>query len=244
MNTKRKIWIGILLPLLSAGYAIRADAGPGQSTPVSPREGIVRNVEPKLVPVPDPSGRSAIEVWTNRGEGALVHPGQSMEVFFRTRVDAYVAIVDIDTRGRARLLYPTSRWDDGFVRAGRTVTLPGRRAGYRLMVTGPAGLETIAAFASDRPIAGDWEALIADEYGCLGCAEGTDLSGHGHGVAWQVALGLNTGNVRIELASGSSKPRITRDGLDPRLVPVPVTPCFLDRDETWFRVSRGPRHGW
>ena len=46
--------------------------------------------------------------------------------------------------------------------------------------------------------------------------------------------------------NSATSPRdgIVRDGLDPRLVPVPVTPCFLDRDETWFRVSRGSRHGW
>lgn len=242
MKTKRALWIGIVLPLLSAGYPLVADAGHEGQAPAA-RDGIVNRLEPNLVPVPTTPSHGAVRVWTSGGEGQLFYPGENVEVFFRTNRDAYVVVVDIDTRGRARLLFPTRSRDDGFVEAGRTMALPGRRAGYRLMVTGPAGLERIVAFASDSPIADEWEDLLADDLGCLGCAEKPDFHGV-RGSAWSASLSIDTGNARIELASASTKPQIVRRDLGPQLVPVPITSCFLDRDETWFRVARGPRHRW
>jgi len=242
MNTNRALSIGIALSLLSAGYPLVADASQDRQAPAG-RDGIVNRLEPQLVPVPTAPARGVVRVWTSGGEGSVFYPGENMEIFFRTNRDAFVVVVDIDTRGRARLLFPTRSRDDGFVEAGRTMTLPGRRAGYRLMVTGPAGIERIVAFASDLPIADEWEDLLADDLGCLGCAEAPDFHGRS-GNAWSASLAIDGGSARIELAGGSSKPRIVRGDLDPQLVPVPIAPYFLDRDETWFRVARGPRYRW
>ena len=202
-------------------------------------------VAPKLMPVPDDDygrqyDRGIVDVWTLRGAGAnqagagaSFHPGERMKVSFRPHLDAYVVLIDIDTRGRASLLFPDNRFDDGFVRAGRTVTLPGRNSGYKLQVTGPAGVERIVAFASDEPLADHWQDLIDDDVADLGWSQPRFTS-------WNAGLSVNTGNVRGTVAASG----VQRNQLEPRLVRVPAGPEFLGRDETWFRVLRGYNRGW
>src|SRR5262245_37742486 len=190
-------------------------------------------VAPKLVQVPDDDNgpvydRGIVDVWNQRGTGASFHPGQKMKVSFRTHEDAYVVLIDIDTRGRASLLFPDNRFDDGFVRAGRTVNLPGRNAGYKLQVTGPAGVERIIAFASDEPLADHWQDLIDNDVADLGWSQPRYTS-------WNAGLSVNTGNVRGMVTANG----VERSQVSPQLVRVPDGPQFLGRDETWFRVLRG-----
>lgn len=128
----------------------------------------VRRMEPKLARVPKPElirvpiedvNDLRVRVWTEPGEGALVFPGEDVKVRFRVDGDAYVVVYDIDTMGRVLVLFPESPYDDGFVRGGRVVRLPERGADYRLMVSGPAGVERIVALASERPLVGRWRWL-------------------------------------------------------------------------------------
>jgi Domain of unknown function (DUF4384) len=222
------------LSMLSAGLPMATSSA---QTPRGDR------VEPKLVPVPDDDygrryDRGIVDVWNQRGTGASFHPGEKMKVSFRTHEDAYVVVIDIDTRGRASLLFPDNRYDDGFVQAGRTVTLPGRHSGYKLQVTGPAGVERIVAFASDEPLVDQWENLIDDDLAYLGWSQPRTYT------AWNARLSVDTGNVRGTVAAGSVAPNVQRSDLEPRLVRVPEGPRFLGRDETWFRVLRGYERGW
>lgn len=201
-------------------------------------------VSPQLMPVPDDDygrrgyDRGIVDVWNQGGAGVSVHPGQKMKVSFRTHEDAYVVLIDIDTRGRASLLFPDNRYDDGFVRAGHTVTLPGRNSGYKLQVTGPAGVERIVAFASDEPLADQWEDLIDGDLADLGWSQPRTFT------SWNASMSVNTANVRGTVAAGSASPNVVRRDLSPQLVRVPEGPLFLGRDETWFRVLRGYNRGW
>jgi uncharacterized protein DUF4384 len=235
MKTKRTIMTGLFLSLLGASLPLATVAA---QTSV-PRD----RVEPKLVPVPNDDygpryDRNIVRVWNQGGTGTSVRPGDTMEISFNTRLDAYVVVIDIDTRGRASLLFPTDRRDDGYVEAGRTVTLPGRHAGYRLQVTGPAGVERIVAYASDEPLVDQWQDLLDQDLSYLGWSKPQA------GTTWSARLSVETGDVRGMVAAGSTAPRVERGDLRPDLVRVPVESHFLDRDETWFRVLRGYHRGW
>jgi hypothetical protein len=191
-------------------------------------------VTEKLVRVPVGHGSPRVDVWTSEGDGVVVHPGEAMKVFFKTNRDAYVVVVDIDTRGRASLLFPANRFDDGFVRGRRTVALPERGAGYKLQVTGPPGVERILAFASDEPLAGQWRHLVAD------AAYRTDrylsdgrFEHSSAGTAWSAAASIRTEALDITFAAGDG-PLLQR-----KLVPVPTGDCGYSQAETWFRVARG-----
>jgi uncharacterized protein DUF4384 len=227
VKTKQMFLTGAFLSMLSIGLPIATASAQTRD-----------RVSPQLVPVPDGDygrnyDRGIVDVWNQGGTGVSVHPGQRMKVSFRTHEDAYVVLIDIDTRGRASLLFPDNRFDDGFVRAGRTVTLPGRNAGYKLQVTGPAGVERIVAFASDEPLVDHWQDLIDDDVADLGWSQPRYTS-------WNAGLSVNTGNVRGTVAASG----VERNQLEPRLIRVPDGPQFLGRDETWFRVLRGYNRGW
>jgi hypothetical protein len=200
-------------------------------------------VTEKLVRVPTGHASPTVDVWTSEGDGALVHPGEAMKVFFRTNRDAYVIVVDIDTRGRASLLFPARQYDDGFVRGRRTVALPERGAPYKLQVTGPAGVERIVAFASDEPLTGQWRRLVAEE----AYRQDRDLSDGRFGdgrfedgrfersstTLWNATATVLTDDLGVTVAAGNRS-------LQEKLVRVPVNDaCDFTMAETWFRVAPG-----
>jgi len=225
---KRKLLILTLTAmLLSVGGALTAFAGHNRTT----RDNGI-GIKPNLMPVPKKVYKNPkVEVWTRQGEGAVLSPGQSVDVFFRTKRDAYVVVVNIDTRGRARKLFPTGRRDDGFVRGRQTVAIPRRGAPYRLQVTGPAGTERIIAFASDEPLAWRWQELIDDDlYDQSRLHHRRDRS-----LSWGAEATFSTRNAQVRLAGrGGSAPNVVRTPIRPQLEPVYRPRVF--RDETWFSV--------
>ena len=157
MRTESILKTTILLVAL-AGIAVVSPAQAESRNVIRVEPKLVRAPEPKLIRVPiEDVSDLRVRVWTEPGEGSLVLPGENVSVRFRTDDDAYVVVYVIDTRGRVRVLFPENPYDDGFVRGGNVVRLPGRGAGYRLMVSGPAGVERIVAMASDRPLVGRWQ---------------------------------------------------------------------------------------
>jgi len=216
MKRHNGLWIGISLGVLAAAPAL-AGSGP---MPLRPE----RELRPELIPVPVRSN-AGVEVWTDVGEGSAVRPGEVVDVYVRTDRSAYIAVVDIDTRGRARLLYPVAPGDDGFVRGGRLVAIPGPYADYRLAVAGPSGTERIVALASDRPLVHRWRDALETS---------ADLSVRDD--RFYGDYDARGGNAYP--ASGS--PRV--ELLEPQLVPVPVRRGNVDRADTWFEVVSRARY--
>ena len=73
--------------------------------------------------------RPRIELWTNRGDGAVYTRGESVQLYFRLDQDAYVTIFRIDTDGRVRVLFPREPWEDNFARGGREFQVDGSQLG-------------------------------------------------------------------------------------------------------------------
>ena len=133
MNTHRKPTL--LLAALLALAATAASADLIYSAPDAIRE------------VPNHPRQVEVEIWTHRGDGARYCAGDPIEVYFRTNVDAWVAIYDLDTRGRVTKLFPTPNNRHNFVRGGEVNRLESRY-GYHFEVEGPSGWETLRAVAS------------------------------------------------------------------------------------------------
>jgi Domain of unknown function (DUF4384) len=93
----------------------------------------------------------SVDVWVNREEGGIYRPGESMRIFFRTRVDAYVLVYNIDTEGYIHLVYPYGPSDPLRVEGGKTYRIPARHDPYDLVADGPAGMEFVVAVASLHP---------------------------------------------------------------------------------------------
>ena len=97
-----------------------------------------------------PDSNVEVEIWTDRGDGANYCDGDSIEIYFRTNVDAYVAIYDIDTTGRVHRLFPNRRAHDNFVYGGQVNRVPSSY-GHHFEVEGPSGWETLRAVAATDP---------------------------------------------------------------------------------------------
>lgn len=217
-----------LLSLLTAASLLAAAAGIASA---DDRAAGRNELKPNLVRVPtDVVKAPAVDVWTSAGEGGVLFPGQNVNVYFQSRRDAYVTVVDIDTRGRATVLFPETPYDDGFVYGGRTVALPGRHARYRLQVTGPAGTERIVAFASDRPIGDRWRELVARDVRYDGRDLGLGEVIRGSDVVWHASA--TVGDVRIQ-AGGGTAPQVVRTPIRR----VPDWDLRVVRSETWFQVG-------
>ncbi len=69
-------------------------------------------------------------IWLARGVDPLLQPGDRVRIFYRTDTDAYVAILQIDTDGTTRLLYPRSPAENNYARANRDYRLLFPRSAY------------------------------------------------------------------------------------------------------------------
>ena len=81
---------------------------------------------------PNPLWQAAPEarIWLDRGSDPVVMPGDRVRIYYRSNVDAYVAILQIDADGTVRLLYPRSPTENYYARAERDYRLLFPRSAY------------------------------------------------------------------------------------------------------------------
>ena len=125
------------LTILGTSVSSVAQIRPRESAPPQSR---------KIVPVPRNSVK--IDLWFDKQCGASYRQGEKIIIYFRTNVDAYLTLYDIDTRGQVSVLFPNRNQQDNFVRGGRTYTIPDASYSYDLLVDGPEGIEYVDAVAS------------------------------------------------------------------------------------------------
>ena len=98
-----------------------------------------------------PSRQAHVEVWLNKHNGSVYHPGQIVRAYFQSDSDCYVAVYNIDAEGFVHVLYP--KYDDrAWVEGGRIYEIPDPYDDYDLVVDGPKGIEYIVAVASEFPL--------------------------------------------------------------------------------------------
>jgi len=129
------IVVGILV-LGIAGQSVAQDR-PRQSAP-----------ETRKI-VPQPRESITVNLWFDKQCGATYRQGEKIMINFRTNVDAYLTLYDIDTRGQVSVLFPNRHHPDNFVRGGSTYTIPTPNYSYDLLVEGPEGIEYVDAVASN-----------------------------------------------------------------------------------------------
>jgi uncharacterized protein DUF4384 len=105
----------------------------------------------------DPSFyRPRVELWTNRGDGAVYTRGERVRLYFRLDQDAYVTIFRVDTDGRIRVLFPRDPWEDNFARGGRDLEVDGNElAREAITIDDYPGVGYIFAVTSADPFVYD-----------------------------------------------------------------------------------------
>ena len=98
-----------------------------------------------------PSRDIRIEVWTDVEEESLMQRGEEFTLSFQTNSDLYVVIYKIDVEGRAEVVWPSSRYSDGFVYGNHAYSIPRPGQPGRLRVGSVKGVEYVEAIASSYP---------------------------------------------------------------------------------------------
>jgi hypothetical protein len=146
---------GLLLLSASASLCFAIEPERSQSLEREQREDYVsRHYREPLV----------VDVWTNKGDGAVYSPGERIRVYFRASADCYVTLYNVDTEGYVHVLYPARSLDQHFIQGGMTYRIPARRDPYDLVISGPSGIEYIEAVASAAPFHQELPWYLDPEY--------------------------------------------------------------------------------
>ena len=92
-----------------------------------------------------------VRVWHDKDDDEVYERGEELRLYFRSNQDSYVVMYRIDADGYTEVLWPTSRYDDGFVFGGHTYSVPGRGAEIPLRVSNAKGVEYVETIASQYP---------------------------------------------------------------------------------------------
>lgn len=140
-----KGWVGALASMLVV-WTLLVTVGP---------------VQAQTMPAPDDIDSAALEaryatqslrvsLWLDKSQDEVYRRGEPLSVTFQTNEDAYAVLYHIDVEGRVSVLWPTSRYSDGFAFGGHQYRLPSRQ-GERLRVGGDEGVGYVQAVVSAYP---------------------------------------------------------------------------------------------
>jgi hypothetical protein len=91
-----------------------------------------------------------VNVWVDKGAAEVYARGEALQVTFQANEDAYLVVYHVDVNGRVSVLWPTSRFNDGFAFGQHEYRLPAG-GGARLRVADVEGVGYINALASRYP---------------------------------------------------------------------------------------------
>lgn len=112
------------------------------------------------------AGNVDVRVALQRGEGAVLLPGEPVEIEFKTNESAYHLVYGIDTDGYVRLLFPRYWEDDGWVKAGRKVRLRAEDLAWPADRWGSDGVVYIEVVASPTPFDFVGSGLVREASSC------------------------------------------------------------------------------
>lgn len=131
----------LFVPILFGCVAREAEIKPEDSIPTDPLTKIVNLNQDK------PSFN--IDVWTDKKRYRI---GEAICFYFRSDQDCYLTLVDYETNGNVKVLFPNRYYQNNSIRAGKTYIIPGSEYGFKLTVEPPPGIERIKAIATTEPL--------------------------------------------------------------------------------------------
>ena len=90
-----------------------------------------------------------IDIWTNK---STYRVGEEIRFSFRSDRDCYLTLIDYEPNGKVKILFPNRYYQNNFIKAGKTYTIPGREYGFKLTIEPPIGIEKIKAIATTKPL--------------------------------------------------------------------------------------------
>jgi len=129
-----------------------------------------------------------VNIWHDRGDDEIYQRGEAVRIHFETNSDAYAVVYRIDAEGSVSILWPRSRFDDGFVFGHHTYNLPTPGA-QRIRAAGSEGVEYVQVVVSAYPF--DLRGLEVDFH-----HEGAEQE-HAYYIAGDPFLAMNDVNYAV-----------------------------------------------
>jgi hypothetical protein len=91
-----------------------------------------------------------VNVWHDKDSEDVYRRGEPVRVYFETNADAYAVVYQISAEGKVSILWPLSRYDDGFVFGNHLYQLPVKGAA-QILAANEEGVAYVEAIVSSYP---------------------------------------------------------------------------------------------
>lgn len=129
-----------------------------------------------------------VNVWHDRDDDDVYRRGESVRIHFEANHDAYAVVYRVDAEGQVSVLWPRSRYDDGFIFGHHAYNVPAAGAA-RIRAADVDGVEYVQALVSAYPF--DLRGLDIDFH------HEREDEVHGYYVAGDPFLAMNDVNFAI-----------------------------------------------
>jgi hypothetical protein len=110
---------------------------------------------PPGLPPGGPASAFRLDLWIDKGNGAVYHEGEEMTVSVIASEDCYLKLVYVDAENKRIVVFPNAFAPEGRIRGGRVQEIPPPVGNFRFRVKRPFGTEMLIAFASTQPFPPD-----------------------------------------------------------------------------------------
>ena len=93
----------------------------------------------------------SVDVWVDRGDGAIYRSGDKLTVFVRASYDCHLYLIYHDADGNDILIYPNARQANNRILGGVIYQIPDARDTFDFKVQPPFGSELLKAVVSSEP---------------------------------------------------------------------------------------------
>ncbi len=90
-----------------------------------------------------------IDIWTDKKRYRI---GEEIRFHFRSDHNCYLTLIDYETNGNVKVLFPNRYFQNNLIEAGKTYTIPGNEYGFKLIIEPPSGIEKVKAIATTQPL--------------------------------------------------------------------------------------------
>lgn len=126
----------ILTSVSGKAHTVKATKAGSAPTPAKP---------PKTANNKSVSEDGKLSLWTLKNTFKI---GEKMEIYFSVKEPLYVEIIDVTPLGEINKLFPNELQTDNYCLPGKVYRIPPGNGAFELLVTPPAGIDRVKAFAS------------------------------------------------------------------------------------------------
>ncbi|PWB50733.1 MAG: hypothetical protein C3F06_11750 [Candidatus Methanoperedenaceae archaeon] len=94
------------------------------------------------------AGKRDIQRIPKQKPSKVYHVGDKINLFFRSEKDCYLNLWNFGTSGKLTVLFPNALFEDNFIKANKTYSIPGEDYPFDYILSGPAGNEKVKAIAA------------------------------------------------------------------------------------------------